>query len=87
MDRLFTYFEYWKDNPPIGALYKQVVEAKYGNKKGNVNKQCHDNRNWHKPTFKNDEERLKWEENQLSELIQIFGGSGGIVRKGKKGGK
>jgi hypothetical protein len=96
MDRLFTHFEYLKDNPPIGTLFKQFIEAKYGNKKGkrsnnpssssNDEVSC-DGGQPRPKSFKNDDERMKWERFQLNELIKAFGCSGGIVRKGKKGGE
>lgn len=96
MDRVFAHMEYLKKNPPAGTVIKSLAEAYFGGKKGNKrNKNSQQNSNsdyddggQSRPkAFKNDEERLKWEESQLSALIQIFGGSGGIVRKGKKGGK
>lgn len=33
MDSLFAYLDYLRDNPPIGGLYKQYLEAKYSNQK------------------------------------------------------
>jgi hypothetical protein len=99
MDRLFTYFEYWKDNPPIGMLFKQFIEAKYGKGKQKFNSGNTAAANTSdggiprpkKPkSFKNDEDKLawekadwKWQEYQLGALKSMFGMSGGIVRECK----
>lgn len=98
--------DYIIENPPAGNVIKALAEAYVGGKKKKAknNRQQQDSsddyddgstpRPKRPKSFKDDKERLeweernqKWEENQLSALIQIFGGSGGVVRKGKKGGK
>lgn len=92
MDRIFTHMEYLRENPPAGTLLKLFFESQ--SKKGkrpNSQQQSavedYDDGGRPRPkSFKNDEERLKWEEQQLTALIQIFGSSGGIIRKRKKGG-
>lgn len=81
-DRLFYHLNYYYDNPPAGTILKMFFEAL--GKKGDG---THSD-NWtgdggqpRPKSFKNDEERLRWEENQLNALIRAMGGSGGVVRK------
>lgn len=87
MDRIFAHLEYLRENPPAGRMLKLFFESLGGkNSKHSKTSYSGTTKTSRKPTFKTDEERLKWEEQQLAALIQIFGGSGGIIKRGKKGG-
>lgn len=66
MDSLFAYLQYLHDNPPIGGLYKQYLEAKYGDGK---NKKKHLNHN-SKPLSNKDKKLV--EKNALHGLCADF---------------
>ena len=65
MDRMFAHLNYLQDNPPIGGLYKQYLEARYGN--GKKEKKY---TNQSKPLSK--KERTLAEKNALHSLCADF---------------
>lgn len=100
MDRFFCHIDYLHENPPAGGVIKKVVEAycegaKKSNKGHKTTSTSCDSyessndggqqrpKNWDKLSK---EQQFAWESQQLEALKAIFGMSGGIVRKGQKGG-
>lgn len=65
-DRLFTHFEYLRDNPPAGTVLKQFIEAYFGTKEKTDNN----------PSRQNESEVS----NSLEDFITDFTGCGGGIK-------